>query len=226
MALTVITIANQKGGVGKTNTAVQLAVQMGRQGYGPVVLLDADAPQGSLSAWYNQRSAELEEPLMAVINPGETLESKIKMLGEAGARLMIIDTGPRDPKESPMVASAILNSDIVLIPTKVGWRDAQAAVPTFNFCSEHGKKFMFVLNEAKASMSLTSQTVALLSEYGPVAPGFISSRAVFVNADASSMAAVEIEPRGRAAAEVQALIDHLVKKLPAFAKPVKEKKHV
>ena len=224
MAITVLTVANQKGGVGKTNTSVQLAVQMGLQGYGPVVIMDTDAPQGSLSKWFNQR--EDAEPWMAVVGEGESLGGKIKQLEEHGAKLLIIDTGPRDPEEQPILREALQASDIVLIPTKVGWRDAQACVPTVNFCLANNKKFVFVLNEVKPNLALTPQSVALLSEYGPVAPGFISSRAAYINADANSQAAVEIEPRGPAARDIQKLIDYLVTKLPAFAKPQKEKKRV
>lgn len=150
MAITVLTVANQKGGVGKTNTSVQLAVQMGLQGYGPVVIMDTDAPQGSLSKWFNQR--EDAEPLMAVVGEGETLEGKIKQLEEHGAKLLIIDTGPRDPEEQPILRAALQASDIVLIPTKVGWRDAQACVPTVNFCLANNKKFVFVLNEVKPNL--------------------------------------------------------------------------
>ena len=67
----VIAVASQKGGSGKTTLAGHLAVQADRTGFGPVALVDTD-PQGSLSEWWNARTAET--PLFAIrhhsVDPG------------------------------------------------------------------------------------------------------------------------------------------------------------
>src|SRR6266404_1988557 len=57
MAGLVITIAQRKGGAGKTTLAAQLAVVWARQG-ARVAVLDID-PQGSLAAWIDLRRARL-----------------------------------------------------------------------------------------------------------------------------------------------------------------------
>ena len=57
MAGLVITIAQRKGGAGKTTLAAQLAVAWARQG-ARVGVLDID-PQGSLAAWVDLRRVRL-----------------------------------------------------------------------------------------------------------------------------------------------------------------------
>src|SRR5436309_3223098 len=57
MAGLVVTIAQRKGGAGKTTLAAQLAVAWARQG-ARVAALDID-PQASLAAWVDLRRARL-----------------------------------------------------------------------------------------------------------------------------------------------------------------------
>jgi chromosome partitioning protein len=56
----IITIAQQKGGAGKTTMAAHLAVAWAASGRRKVAIIDTD-PQGSLTQWHNVREARLGE---------------------------------------------------------------------------------------------------------------------------------------------------------------------
>lgn len=76
----VISICNQKGGVGKTNTTVSLGVGLINQGY-KVLLIDAD-PQGDLTTslgWYN--NDDMQHTLASLI--GSVIQDKEYDINEA-----------------------------------------------------------------------------------------------------------------------------------------------
>ena len=86
----VLVMASQKGGSGKTTLSGHLAVEADQAGIGPVALIDTD-PQGSLSHWWNARTAATPHfARVALPDLGEALTR----LRAAGMRLAVIDTPP------------------------------------------------------------------------------------------------------------------------------------
>src|SRR5437868_98742 len=120
-----IAVANQKGGVGKTTTAVNLAAIIANWGH-RVLLVDAD-PQGNATSGIGiQRgsfrktlyhSLVLDEPLPSVI-----LSSSIPSLDVvpaskdlAGAEIELVEVGQREFRLKRALAAAEANYDYILI---------------------------------------------------------------------------------------------------------------
>src|SRR6478672_10176673 len=138
----IIAILNQKGGVGKTTLAVHVATALAQQGR-TVLLVDAD-PQGSALGWSDNR----ESPLFPVIGlPKKTLHRELQSLA-TNYQYVVID-GP--PRVNEVARSAILASDLVVIPVQPSPYDVWAAKEIVDLLNEvtaykERIKSVFVIN--------------------------------------------------------------------------------
>ena len=116
----IIVFANEKGGSGKSTTAVHTAVALSVSGH-QVAALDLDTRQKTLArylenreATVRRRAAELDVPRYAVLDPltEAALDDAITALG-AGQDFLIIDTPGRD---DPVARAAIARADTIVTP--------------------------------------------------------------------------------------------------------------
>jgi chromosome partitioning protein len=193
-----IVLANQKGGVGKTTLAAHIAVAAERAGDGPCVLIDTD-PQASLAAWWNGREAAT--PAFAPMTLKE-LASKLEALGQAGYAYAIIDT---PPAITDSIRAVVAQADFVLIPTRPSPHDLRAVGSTVELALGAQRPFAFAVTQAKPNSRLTVQAMAALSEHGVVSPAIVHDRVDYAASMIDGRTVLEIDPKGRSAAEMAEL---------------------
>jgi chromosome partitioning protein len=202
-AARVLTIAQQKGGAGKTTLAAHLAVAfvaLGRR----VALLDID-PQASLAAWYRLRSEcakpRLETLLLSEI-AGWRIGTEVARL-KTQADLIIIDSPPHAETEAK---AAVRCADLVLIPVQPSPMDVWATAPTVEIAKSANVPVLAVLNRVPPRGALVEQMrSALAAQHLPLAATVIGNRIAFAASMLVGRSILEQSPRARAAQEIRDL---------------------
>jgi chromosome partitioning protein len=151
----IITVAHQKGGVGKTTLVLNLAACFA-QGLN-VAVLDTDF-QGSLSG-----IREYLDKVTFVPYKGQ-----VSSLTEHDFDILIIDTPPYFADQLPELFAL---SDFVLVPSKVGFFDIMAVKATIEHLNQAKQnrpqlKYGVVLNMVKPRTGLNKSVQDILSDYG------------------------------------------------------------
>lgn len=160
-----ITVAHQKGGVGKTTLALNLAYCFADSAR--VVITDTDL-QGSINSLGDLVTG------IDLVSPDEVLAGRVKDYD-----LLVIDTPPYLTNRLPDLFAI---SDYVLVPTKTGVLDIMAIRATIALLNQSMKKRPqlragIVLNMVMPRTSLTAEVKEALQEYDiPVLPTLIHQR--------------------------------------------------
>ncbi|MGD9649904.1 MAG: ParA family partition ATPase [Dongiaceae bacterium] len=206
-----ITVAQQKGGSGKTTVALQLAAAWDKQGY-KVGIIDID-PQGSAGAWAHKRAQEMGENYTG---PEVISITGWRMVGELSRLknsfdIIVVDTPPRAESE---VRIAVRSSDLVVIPLQPSPMDVWATRPTLEFCLREKVLPFLVFNRYSDRTNLAQEMKEAAYDLGAeIANTTLGSRVGLAASLAAGKSIVEMAASSPAAEEIEALAKEVLKKV-------------
>ncbi len=213
----VITVAQQKGGAGKTTLAAHIAVALSQKG-NRVAVIDID-PQGSLTHWHKIREERFGEGytgLTFAAVSGWRVGGEVNRLRRQ-CDYVIIDSPPHTETEA---RTAIRSADIIIIPVQPSPTDLWATRATLELAKNEKIPVRVVLNRVAANSRL-AQTIA--AELPELAESSLGNRVLFAAALMEGRCATEVDPSSMAAKEIK----DLVKEITALVSdPVEEEEVV
>ena len=212
MTATIITIAQRKGGAGKTTLAAHLGVTLASQGR-IVTLIDTD-PQASLTQWYHKREARLGQSDQGL---RFTAATGWRAVGEIAQRardceIVLIDSPANADGDA---RAAIRAAGLVLVPVQPSPVDVWATLPTLDIARQEHVPVLLVLNRVPARACLTGAMRAKLATYDVgLAMSTIGNRIALAAAFAEGWGIGESDHSSPAATEIAALAAELLDLLP------------
>jgi chromosome partitioning protein len=205
----VITVAQQKGGAGKTTLAANLAAAFA--GARRVAVLDID-PQRSLVRWHGLRAGHADVPAITLSEvSGWRLANELVRLRRAHD-VLIVDSPPQIDTDAKL---AVREADLVLVPVQPSPPDLWAAEGTLKLAADEGRPARLLLNRAPAAGRLRAGVEAEIARRGwPVLASVLGNRIGFAGAFARGLGITEAAAQTIAARELLALLAEIEGILP------------
>ncbi len=202
MSAKILTIAQQKGGAGKTTVVAQLATMYASQKKN-VALVDID-PQASLTSWFAERKRTLGEGNRIVLSSvgGWRLKNELDRL-KKDFDVILVDAPPHAETEANI---AIRYADLLVIPVQPSPMDVWATAPTFKQAKKEKTEAIVLMNRIPPRGKLLEKIKEMLEEDDrPMLTSTLGNRVAFPSSMIDGLGVIESEKRSAAAREIKAL---------------------
>ena len=206
MAGRIITVAQQKGGSGKTTLTVNLAIAL-RQAGRSVAVLDTD-PQGSLGRWFMERMDRMDEDEGLEFTTssawGASYEAeKLKKRFD----VVLIDTPPKIESD---LRPALRVADLVVVPVASSQVDLWATEGVLDLAQRERRPVLIVLNRTRPNTRLGAEVAAGAADLGvAVADAQLAHRVSYAETLGRGSAVAE-GPRSPGRDEITALAAEVI----------------
>jgi len=199
----VLAIIGQKGGNGKTTTALGIAVEAVSAGRS-VAVIDLD-PQTTAANWSDRRGQDAPSVVSCQVS---RLSQVLEAAAKGGADFAIIDT---PGKSTDALIAAAKAADFVLMPIQPQLYDIETLGSLKDVLTLAGNPPSAVLvNRAPIQGKRHIETQEAATEQGfTVCPVVIFGRAAHGDAGNIGQSAAEFEPKGKAAQEMSDLYSYI-----------------
>lgn len=204
MVAHIITIAQQKGGAGKTTLAAHLGVVLAEYGL-QVLMLDVD-PQASLSKWFQVRQSHEAShlPALDLVACGGTRIAAELERAKPHYDFILIDSPPHADTEA---RNAIRYADLIIVPMQPSPLDLWATQATLKLAKQERKPVKMVLNRVNPQTRLSQ---SMQQEMKELSLTLFGNRVAFANALMAGKGVTETAYGSAAAKELEVLADDLL----------------
>lgn len=209
----IISILNQKGGVGKTTLSIHISSTLALAGK-KVLLIDADVQRSALD-WASSRNSD---PIFSVVGIStNTIHKEIQLLKQ-NYDFIIID-GP--PRVYDVARSAIAASDVIIIPVQPSPYDVWSAKEVVDLIKEVREplqvykkiKAAFVINRKISNSVIGRDVVDALEQYSDISvlKSTITQRVSYAETASRGTSTIEEDPESNAGKEIRNLTEEIIK---------------
>jgi chromosome partitioning protein len=204
--MNIIAILNQKGGVGKTTLATNIASKLHLE-KNKVILIDSD-PQGSARDWHAAGNNDF--PVVGIDIP--TLEKDVAKI--AGQFDWVIIDGA--PQLADMAISSIKCADLVIIPVQPSPYDIWASADLVDIIKQRQQinnnkpKAYFCISRKITNTTLSKEVFEALNGYGlPVMKSGTAQRVIYAQSAAAGESIFDTSKNADSVNEITNIVNEI-----------------